>query len=110
MDFMSRSALAYLGLITLLTLAGLVLLIEPAFVKDVWFPGSYLPFYMLLGLGCFWLMWAITLRWKRSLLWCVIMLVFVWLRINQLDLPWNLFLLIAFGLIWEYYWRIAKPL
>ena len=104
-----RKQLSVMALSTGFVFFGCLLLVTPAFVKDVGWPNSYLPFFELLLLSIFFAIWAVTGRWKRSGLWSVIMSAGIWLRVYQLDSIWNILLLISFGIVWEYYWHLTKP-
>lgn len=85
------------------------LFMEPDFVKDVIYPGSFGPFFILVWFTGFLGWWGISGRWKRSLLWNSIGVTAIGLRLYQLDTWFNWLLLICFGVVWEYYWKISKP-
>ena len=102
-----RKQLALMALSTWVVLFGCLMIVPPSFVKDVVWQSSYLPFFVLIILSLFWSIWSITGRWKRSGLWSIIATVGLWLKINQLDSPWNILLLLGFGGVWEYYWNLA---
>ena len=103
-----RRQLTVMACATWMVFLGILLMIvPPAFVKDVAWRSSYLPFFILAFLGLFLSIWAVTGRWKRSSLWAGIVTVGLWLRVNQLDAPWNILLLVSFGCVWEYYWHLS---
>lgn len=93
--------------ISWMALLALVMLIEPSFVADVLWRGSYLPFFGFLWLGCFWLLTSISGRWKRSLLWSSSLVGWAILREMQLDSWLTVGLLVAFNLVWAYYWKLS---
>lgn len=95
-------------LINCLTLAGLLFLVPPAFVADVVWPQSYILLLLLVMVSIFWFMLILTYRWKKSGLWAVIAGVYLWLRIQALDTWINVGLLLAFLLVFEYYWKLGK--
>lgn len=86
----------------------LVVMVDPAFVADVLWKSSYFPLLLLLFAFVSLTLWGLTGRWKRTGLWTLVITLSFWLRINQLDSIINMFLLIAFGIVWEYYWRLSK--
>lgn len=102
-----RKQLALTTLVTWMVLWGLVMIVPPAFVKDVGWRSSYLPFFGLVLSGLYLGMWTVTGRWKRSGLRSLVVTVGLCLRVYQLDSAINLILLISFGGIWEYYWHIS---
>lgn len=89
-------------------LAGLIVLIEPEFIANIVWRGSYLPFFCLFWWGWFWLLTAVSGRWKRSLLWASSITGWLWLRLMQLDSWISVSLLMAFNLVWAYYWKISR--
>lgn len=91
-----------------LGLAALVALVEPSYVADVLWRESYLPLLLLFGLGWFWLLLGISGRWKRGLLWSSSLTALLWLRMMRLDNWTTVGLLVAFNLVWAYYWKISK--
>lgn len=103
-----RNQLFVATLVHGLLLVGLVVFVNPNFVMNIGWRQSYLPFLYIVFAFLFFLLWSITSRWKRSLLWSLILLSLLWLRINQLDEIVNIILLIVFGCVWEYYWKLSK--
>jgi len=106
--FKYRRQIGLMAYVTWLMMASILMFVPPAFIQNVVWPESYLPFFIVLLLGCFWSFWAATGRWKRSMLWSLIFTAGVGLRVNQLDSWFNLLLLFGFGVIWEYYWHETK--
>lgn len=102
-----RQALAA-AVATWLLFVWLILVVDPSFVADVGWEYSYLPLLLLVLASVGLTLWGITGRWKRTGLWTLIIVVSLWLRINQLDSIVNLILLFSFGAVWEYYWRLSK--
>jgi hypothetical protein len=95
-------------LVTAAVLAGLLFLVPPSFVADVWWPQSYTPLLILVMMFVFLLILVITNRWKKSLLWAVVASTALWLRLQALDTWLNVGLLISFLLVFEYYWKLGK--
>lgn len=93
---------------TWLAFIWLVLMVDPTFTANVGWKLSYLPFFILVSLAVCLTLWGLSGRWKRSGLWTLIITVGLWLRLNQLDSIINTVLLLAFGLVWEYYWKLSK--
>lgn len=93
---------------TWLVLVLLLLFIQPIFIKDVGWSGSYFPFFVLVELALFWSIGGISGHWKRSLMWSGAGTLLVYLRVNQLDSWINSVLLFGFCFIWEYYWYLSK--
>lgn len=91
-----------------LALGWLIIRIEPAYVADILWKESYLPFFSLVWLGWFWLLTAVSGRWKRSLLWASSVTGWLWLRGMQLDTWLTIGLLTAFNLVWAYYWKLSQ--
>jgi hypothetical protein len=97
-----------MALITWLVLAWVILMVDPTFIQDVGWKFSYAPFLLMIFAAVGLTFWSFTGRWKQAGLWTAIITTSVWLRINQLDSVINTVLLIAFGFVWEYYWRLSK--
>jgi hypothetical protein len=107
--FPYRKQILVAAIATWTTLLWMLLVIPPTFFADVLWRNSFLPLLLLIGLAVGLTLWAITGRWKRAGLWASIITVAAWLRINQLDTLINIGLLLAFGVVWEYYWRYQRP-
>jgi hypothetical protein len=97
-----------MAIVSWLALAWMVIWVEPNYVANILWKESYLPFYSLFWWGWFWLLTAMSGRWKRSLLWASSLTCWLWLRSMQLDTLWTIGLLLAFNLVWAYYWKISK--
>ncbi len=103
-----RKQLLVMATTTWLMFFFIVLFIQPAFIQNILWQNSYLPLFIILGFACFWLIWGISGRWKRSLTWSGASVLFVYFRINQLDSWINIVLLLCFCFVWEYYWYLSK--
>jgi hypothetical protein len=102
-----RQQMALSG-ISLMSLLWLIYWIEPEFVADIFWKESYLPLFVFFWLTWFWLFTAMSARWKRSLLWSGSLTVWLWLRLMQLDTLLTVGLLVAFNVVWTYYWKLNK--
>lgn len=103
-----RKQMLVMATATWITLALMLLFIQPTFLKDVGWKNSYLPFFVTLELALFWSIWGISGRWKRSGTWSGAGVLYVYLRVSQLDSWMNILLLFGFCFVWEYYWYLSK--
>ncbi len=103
----NRSPQLFLSFVSFLNLLWLILFIEPQFVAHLIFPNSFFPFFCLVLLTLFWGLSGFTGRWKQSLLWSLSLTGFLWLHMSQLDNWLTLILLLAFNIVWGYYWHLS---
>lgn len=97
----------FLGFITLLLWVGvgfIFIFVEPELLKNIPFAGWYGPFFLLLFAALLALSRLLTGNRKRSILLAVLSTSFLILRINQVGQWYNGLILVALGIVIEYFW------
>lgn len=82
--------------------------IDPAMVKDVVVPSSYLTFFVPLLLALFFTLGALFQNSRRSIFTSLAIIIFLYLRIFGLGTALNLVLLLAITVSLEYYFSSTQ--
>jgi len=82
--------------------------VDPENIKNLIIPNSYLLFMLLLLAGFFFLLSIILMSSKRSLLWSVLIVTFIYLRIMGIGGLINGLLLLSMGLTFDIYRKLKS--
>jgi len=100
--------LVFATVLSWLLVVSMWLFVDPANIKDLIFPGSYLLFVLMADLAFFLLLTIVLLSPKRALWWTAGLTIFFYLRVNGLGTLLNAVLLLGVMACGELYGRMGK--
>jgi hypothetical protein len=95
--------LLFFTAINWLTIAYVILNVDPDNVRDFVFPGSYFPMILLVAGGIFWLLSILFMSALRAMWWTIGISLFLFLRLMQLGTLMNGILILGLLVSWEVY-------